>query len=191
MTMRTPLRQPETSDERLTAIETYLPHLATREDVIVTREYVIGTREYVERSLRDHSEKFHEALNAQSHRISAQSDRFHEAMNAQSEKFHEAMNAQSGRFLEALSAQSDKFHEDLREHSEKFYGALNAQSDRFHEALTVQSDRISDQSDRFNAALLKLTADMQAQMRSDRRWMMGTVITAGLAIAALIIRMSG
>ena len=115
MTMRTPLRQPETSDERLTAIETYLPHLATREDVIVTREYM-------ERALRE------------------QSDRFREAMNDQSDKFHEAMNAQS---------------------------------------------------DKFTALMLKQTADMQAQMRSDRRWTIGTVVTVGLAIAGLIIRMSG
>ena len=61
---------------------------------------------------------------------------------------------------------------------------MSAQSDRFHEAM-------NDQSDRFSAAMLKQTADMQAQMRSDRRWTMGTVITVGLAIAALIIRMSG
>ena len=148
MTMRTPLLQTETSDERLTAIETYLPSLATREDVIITREYM-------ERALRDHSEKFHEAMNAQS-------DRFHEALNAQSEKFHEAMNAQS-----------DRFHE-----------AMNAQSDRFHEALNAQSDK-------FTALMLKQTADMQAQMRSDRRWTIGTIITIGLAIAALIIGMSG
>ena len=97
MTMRTPLRQPETSDERLTAIETYLPHLATRE--------------YVERALREQSENFHEALNAQ--------------------------------------------------------------------------------SDKFIAAMMKQTSDMQAQMRSDRRWTIGTIVTVGLALAALIIRMSG
>ena len=57
MTMRTPLRQPETSDERLTAIETYLPHLATREDVMVIREYM-------ERALREQSNRFHEAMSA-------------------------------------------------------------------------------------------------------------------------------
>ena len=86
MTMRTPLRQPETSDERLTAIETYLPHLATRE--------------YVERALRE-------------------------------------------------------------------------------------------QSDMFRETIMKQTADMQAQMRSDRRWTIGTIVTVGLALAGLIIRMSG
>ena len=148
MTTETALRQPETSDERLTAIETHLPYLATREDVLTSREYM-------ERSMREQSSSFHDALREQS-------DRFHSALNAQSEK----TNA------------------DLREHSERFYEALNTQSDKFHIALREQSAG-------FYAALMKQSADAQAQARSDRRWIIGTIITVGLAIAGLVVGMAG
>ena len=38
---------------------------------------------------------------------------------------------------------------------------------------------------------MKQSADAQAQARSDRRWIIGTIVTVGLAIAGLIIGMSG
>ena len=74
MTTKTSLRQPQTSDERLTAIETHLPFLATREDVAISRECM-------ERALREQSEMFHKALNAQA-------EQFRKALREQSDRFH-------------------------------------------------------------------------------------------------------
>ena len=69
----------------------------------------------------------------------------------------------------ALREQSEKFHEELNARSEKFHNALNAQTDMFCEAI------------------MKQTADLRAQMRSNRWWTVGTMIAVGLALAALII----
>lgn len=115
MTTETTLRQPETSDERITAIETHLPYLATRGNVVTSRKCI-------DCAMREHSDKFHEAM---------------------------------------------------REHSERFYDALREQSAGFY------------------AALMKQSADAQAQARSDRRWIIGTIITVGLAIAGLVVGMAG
>ena len=126
MTTQTALRQPETSDERITAIETHLPYLATREDVVTSRKCI-------ECAMREHSDKFHDAM---------------------------------------------------RQHSERFYDAMREHSDNFHVALREQSAG-------FYSALMKQSADAQAQARSDRRWIIGTIITVGLAIAALVVGVAG
>ena len=55
MPVRPPMRQPKTTDERLTAIETQLLFVATHEDM--------------ERALSEQAERFQEALRAQSDRF--------------------------------------------------------------------------------------------------------------------------
>ena len=80
----------------------------------------------------------------------------------------------------ALREQSERFHDALNARSEKFHEDLNAQTDEFCEALNAQTDMFSE-------AIMKQTADLRAQMRSNRWWTVGTMIAVGLALAALII----
>ena len=54
--------------------------------------------------------------------------------------------------------------------------------------MTTERERAPrDQSDKFTALMLKQTAVLRAQMRSNRWWTVGTTIAVGLALAALII----
>ena len=84
-----------------------------------------------------------------------------------------AMREQSERFREALNAQTDEFVKAINAQTEEFVKALNAQTDEFAKAINAQSDVL------------------RAQMRSNRRWTVGTMIAFGLAIAGLIIGMGG
>ena len=105
MTTETSLRQPETTEERLTAIETHLQHRATREDVAASRVCM-------ERALSEQSDRFHAALNAQA-------EKSREALREQADSFHAALKSQADNFHAAMNAQAEKFREDLREQADR------------------------------------------------------------------------
>ena len=54
--------------------------------------------------------------------------------------------------------------------------------------MTTERERAPrEQSDKFSETIMKQTAVLRAQMRSNRWWTVGTTIAVGLALAALII----